>query len=153
MAAPGKDSSNNTIDQLMLQEILWRREEANSALSNLYLRGTVLTALAISVLGLIASSTVSLEVRLFFAVVLSAVAILGLITFWPHKKQKYKLATIETTLKENETQASRFYMEFVEKDFSQIEIAITRKTSLIKIGFIICIASVPAQAILMIGVQ
>jgi len=153
MSVNGKITSTTEVDQFMLQEILWRREEANSALSNLYLRGTVLTALAVSLIGLVVSSTNSFEIRLSFAGVLTAAAVLGLISFWPLKNRKYKLATIEKTLKDNADQANLFYLEFVKKDYLAIEKAITWKTKLIKIGFIVCISSLPALLALIIGDQ
>lgn len=148
-----KYPSTEQIDLLMLQEILWRREEANSALSNLYLRGTVLTALAVSIIGLVVSSTIAIEIRMSFMLALLVPAVLGLISFWPIKKRKYQLGTIEKTLKKNAGQANRFYIEFVKKDYLDIEKAITWKTIFIKVGFIVCIASLPALVILMIGVQ
>lgn len=153
MATNKEVPSNEQVDLLLLQESLWRREEANSALSNLYLRGTVLTALAISIIGLVLSSTHYFEIRLWFVVALLVAAVLGLISFWPIKTRKYKLATIENTLKKNASQANRFYLEFVREDYSDIEKAISQKTILIKVGFVVCIGSLPALVFLTNGFQ
>lgn len=141
------------VEDLLLKETLWRREDANSALANLYLRGTVLTALAISEIGLLDYSNDLFVVYWSLYAILSAAAILGVISFWPRKALKYKLSTIEETLMRKTSEANTWYLEFVKADYLDLEKLITRKTVLIKIGFIICVAALPLLFFIRIGVK
>ncbi len=147
------ESNRRKVDEIILQEALWRREEANSALANLYLRGTVLMALAISEIGLVASSPSRPEVQLSFLVALSVASILGLVAFWPRRKQKFKLTAIRQTLNEDANNAARGYLEFVQADYVEVEATISRRTTPIKIGYLICVVALPVLFSVLMGAR
>lgn len=153
MGETSNESNRRKVEEIILQEALWRREEANSALANLYLRGTVLMALAISEIGLVASSPGRPEVVLSLLVALSVASILGLVAFWPRRKQKFKLTAIRQTLNEDANNATRGYLEFVQADYVEVEAAISRRTTTIKIGYLVCVVALPVLFFVLMGAR
>lgn len=148
-----KNSSPVAVESLILQEALWRREEADSALSNLYLRGTVLIAVAISEIGLVDSSKSCPAMSWTLLTLLVAAAYLGLMAFWPRKKSKYKLQTIKSAINKDVPNSERIFREFVTKDYEDVEKSIKLRMRFLKAGFIMCAAVLPLLVISMMGIK
>jgi hypothetical protein len=90
MVVKNPRSAIDAVDRLIVDELIVRRTESVSALASVYLRGTVLVALASTQVGIAVTLDARREVK--FVIILLALisGLLGLKTFWPRKKKEFK---------------------------------------------------------------
>lgn len=128
-------------NELLLQELILRRQEANSALSNLYLRGTVLLAVAITEIGFSTSFRIFSWLTIAVHGSLILASLLGLVSFWPQKTQKFTIEFMNSFMKKPGQNAPDAYRRYLESDYLEVEKAVTSRTRYVKVGFMLCLGS------------
>ncbi len=146
-----EDIKEPNSDSLILQELVLRRQEAHAALSSLYLRGTVLLAVAVTELGMVVGlkALPAMAIPLLAFVILASV--LGLVSFWPMKSRNFKIEFMESFLKRQGLSAAKSYRAYIQADCKKMEEAVTIRTRYVKSGFSVSFVVLLAIAVLSTG--
>jgi hypothetical protein len=136
---------------LILRELILRRQEAHSALANLYLRGTVLLAVAVTETGIIANLRLSAWIAISLHSLLIVASLMGLVSFWLKKTQKFKVEFMDSFLERQGHNAAKSYREYIQSDYEKIEKAVTVRTRSVKFGFALRLAILVLIAVISSG--
>lgn len=146
------DASPELINQLVLEELISRRSESVAAVANSYLRGTVLVAVATTQISITATLGTSGSIKVALMLWALASGVMGLITFWPRKKQEFTARFIKQHLSTSGRNAVLSYQEYLECGYLEEQAVVTRNALLHKIGFSMALFSFfPMLTIVLIG--
>lgn len=141
MVAKAPRTSTDEVDRLIVDELMMRRTESVSALSNVYLRGTVLVALASTQIGITVTLDACSGVKSVMVLLALTSGLLGLVTFWPRKKKEFKPSFMRSHLLEQGSNFLISYQENLEAEYKSDQLVIRKSSLLQKIGYSIALFS------------
>lgn len=125
------------VERLITDELVLRRSDLLASTANLYLRGTVLSAItAGQIMGISPiSMPCALKTSLYW--ILFAAFLCGLYSFWPRRKSQYTIDLLRDYLTEHGQFSILGYQKYLQEEYSDERKTISRLNWFIVAGFML----------------
>lgn len=123
------------VERLLLDELQARRMDSANGTASMYLRASVLIAIALGQAGVVMNFDFCLLQKLSIYGLLGIGITMGLLVFSPQTKLMYKIGILRTLLTDNDNSPNRVYQEVLIEEIQRTEESTTKKTEYLRIGY------------------
>ena len=128
---------NESVEKLITDELVLRRSDLLASTANLYLRGTVLSAITAGQILGVSPIAMSCALKTSLYWILFGAFLCGLYTFWPRRKSQYTIDLLRDYLTEHGQFSILGYQKYLQEEYTDERKTISRLNWFIVAGFIL----------------
>jgi hypothetical protein len=134
---PESQKMNISAESLVVEELKLRRSDLIASRANLYLRGTVLSAISAGQIMGIAPLPMPCVIKTSLYWILLVAFICGLISFWPRRKNQYTIALLRSYLLDHGERSILGYQKYLTEENEEDRKSLSHLNWFIVAGFLL----------------